>query len=168
MKKVSVVSIGTVFLFSVFIIFIWSCGNAKTVSEKSNKSAESTITETVYIREKMFIAQVNDVYLNQEDYIGKTIKLEGLFKAEQSTESDKTYCFVLRYGPGCCGSDGNAGFEVAWNKEETATKSYPQEDDWVEAVGILQTYEEDGYPYLDLDLSELNVLDKRGAEYVTQ
>jgi hypothetical protein len=120
----------------------------------------------IEIREKLFIAQTNDVYLNPEDYMGRTIKLEGLFKTQAPYEENRPpYCFVLRYGPGCCGYDGNAGFEVAWDNE---TPPYPAEDDWVEAVGGLKTYEEDGYPYLYLALSSLRVLDRRGAEYVTQ
>jgi uncharacterized membrane protein YcgQ (UPF0703/DUF1980 family) len=181
-KNLSVISIVAVFFFS-------GCGNAKTVLQKSNTAGtlsvalpmalpkdvsgkeqipvlserEQTIIE---IKEKMFIAQTNDVYLNPEDYMGKTIKLEGLFKSEQYGENAPPYCFVLRYGPGCCGYDGNAGFEVAWNGQ--AGKAYPNNDEWVEAVGVLQTYEEEGYPYLYLALSELNVLDKRGAEFVTQ
>jgi uncharacterized membrane protein YcgQ (UPF0703/DUF1980 family) len=180
MKGASIVSLIAVF-------FIIGCGNTKTVSQKANtagtlsvvlpagvsenepipvkSSAENTIIE---IKEKMFMAQTNDVYLNPEDYIGKTIKLEGLFKAEQYIENAPPYCFVLRYGPGCCGSDGNAGFEVAWNEQAAAGKAYPNIDDWVEAIGVLKTYEENGYPYLYLALSELTVLDKRGAEYVTQ
>jgi uncharacterized membrane protein YcgQ (UPF0703/DUF1980 family) len=112
----------------------------------------------------MFIAQTNDVYLNAEDYFGKTIKLEGIFKLEQYDNAD--YCFVLRYGPGCCGSDGNAGFEVAWNK--SANKTYPATDDWVEAIGVLKTYKENDYPYLYLDLTSLTVMDKRGREFVMQ
>jgi zinc transport system permease protein len=119
----------------------------------------------VEIKEKMFIAQTNDVYLNPDDYLGKTIKLEGLFKRENYGGAD--YCFVLRYGPGCCGSDGNAGFEVAWNKAAADTP-YPAAGDWVEAAGVLKTYEEDGYPYLYLDLASLTVMDRRGAEFVTQ
>jgi zinc transport system permease protein len=122
----------------------------------------------VEIREKMFIAQVNDVYLNPEDYLGKTIKLEGLFKAEEYFNKESPLCFVVRYGPGCCGNDGNAGFEVAWNNETAANRTYPKDDDWVEVVGTLQSYEEEGYPYLYLALSGLTVLDKRGAEFVTQ
>jgi len=119
----------------------------------------------IEIKEKMFISQVNDVYLNPEDYLGKTIKLEGLFKMEQGY--DKSYCFVLRYGPGCCGYDGNVGFEVSWNKDKE--KPYPGEDSWVEATGELKTYEEDGYnEFLYLDLVSLNVLDKRGQETVLQ
>jgi uncharacterized membrane protein YcgQ (UPF0703/DUF1980 family) len=132
--------------------------NARAASQASSKGI-------VEIKEKMFLAQVNDVYLNPEDYLGKTIKLEGIFKEEQGYE--KSYCFVIRYGPGCCGNDGNAGFEVAWAKEDA--RPYPAIDSWVEAAGELKMYEEDGYSqYLYLDLSSLNVLDKRGAEMVLQ
>jgi zinc transport system permease protein len=122
----------------------------------------------VEIKEKMFIAQTNDVYLNAEDYLGRIIKLEGLFKREQYLGEDAVYCFVLRYGPGCCGNDGNAGFEVAWDAPEGEEPGYPAVDEWVEAVGTLKTYEEDGYPYLYLSLSSLRVLEERGAEFVTQ
>jgi zinc transport system permease protein len=120
--------------------------------------------EIVEIREKMFIAQTNDVYLNPEDYMGKTIKLEGLFKTEAGY-GNTSYCFVIRYGPGCCGYDGNAGFEVAWDQSR---RTYPSEDAWVEAVGVLSSYEEDGFPYLYLALSDLTVKEKRGAEFVSQ
>jgi uncharacterized membrane protein YcgQ (UPF0703/DUF1980 family) len=124
--------------------------------------------KVIEIKEKMFIAQTNDIYLNAEDYLGKTIKLQGLFKQEESDTRDTPYCFVLRYGPGCCGTDGNAGFEVAWSDSYTLKPSYPKVDDWVEAAGELKYYDEDGYPYLYLALSSLKVLNKRGAEFVSQ
>ena len=95
--------------------------------------------------------------------MGKTIKLEGIF-IQEGYES-QNYCFVIRYGPGCCGNDGNAGFEVAW---EGGQADYPAPDDWVEAAGVLKTYNEDGFPYLYIALSSLRVLDVRGAEYVSQ
>jgi uncharacterized membrane protein YcgQ (UPF0703/DUF1980 family) len=145
--------------------FLCSCTrlNKNSVSGKDAGTGETR--DFVEIKEKMFIAQVNDVYLNPKDYLGKTIKLEGLFKQDHSYE--KTYSFVIRYGPGCCGNDGNAGFEVAWAAEKA--KPYPAEDSWVEATGVLKTYEENGYSdYLYLDLSSLNVLSRRGAETVMQ
>jgi uncharacterized membrane protein YcgQ (UPF0703/DUF1980 family) len=144
-------------LLAVTVLFLTaSCAKAKS---------EEQFTEVVKIKEKMFISQVNDVYLNAQDYLGKTIKLEGIFKEEQGY--DKSYCFVLRYGPGCCGSDGNVGFEVAWDNEKT--KPYPNDNSWVEATGVLKTYEEDGFmQYLYLDLASLNVLSRRGAETVMQ
>jgi hypothetical protein len=121
--------------------------------------------DIVEIKEKLFIAQTNDVYLNPEDYMGKTIKYEGIFKTLQYAGIDTPYCFVLRYGPGCCGNDGSAGFEVAWDGAG-AEGVYPDEDAWVEAMGVLKTYEEDGYPYLYLALSSLTVKEERGAEFV--
>jgi zinc transport system permease protein len=179
MKRTALVSLAALFFF-------FGCGNAKSVVQKNNTAgtlsvalpkdaaagepvAERVDTDekaVVEIREKMFIAQINDVYLNPEDYLGRTINLEGLFKLEQYGE--QSYCFVIRYGPGCCGNDGNAGFEVAWGDPSAAGGAYPDIDEWVEATGVLRTYEEDGYPYLYLALSRLNVLDTRGAEFVTQ
>jgi uncharacterized membrane protein YcgQ (UPF0703/DUF1980 family) len=141
--------------------------NGGAVEKKAAKSgAKAGGDSLVEIKEKMFIAQVNDVYSNPKDYLEKTIKLEGIFKIEQYPGIQKPYCFVIRYGPGCCGADGSAGFEVAWDKN--AQKQYPSADSWVEAVGILKSMEEDGAPFIYLDLMSLNVMDKRGREFVNQ
>jgi uncharacterized membrane protein YcgQ (UPF0703/DUF1980 family) len=125
----------------------------------NNKSANKAIVE---IGDRMFITQVNDVYLNASDYMGKTIKLEGIFKCEDP------YNFVVRYGfGGCCGADANVGFEVMWDK--TSAKAYPDADSWVEVTGVLKSHPLDSNSqYLYLDLASLNVLDKRGLEFVFQ
>ena len=117
--------------------------------------------DTIEIREKLFIAQTNDIYYNADEYIGKTIKLEGIFVSENYLGGEE-YRTVIRYGPGCCGDDGNVGFEVKWDKE------YPNPGDWVEVVGVLERYEEFENTYLRLALSSLNVLPTRGTEYVLQ
>ncbi|MDR1131141.1 MAG: hypothetical protein LBL15_01835 [Oscillospiraceae bacterium] len=123
---------------------------------------EAPFGGVVEIKEKMFIAQTNDIYYNAGDYLGKTIKYEGIFSVYEAFETGAKYYSVIRYGPGCCGIDANAGFEVVWNE------TYPEQNDWVEAVGILEEYEEEGYKYLRLALSSLTVLPARGAEYVSQ
>jgi uncharacterized membrane protein YcgQ (UPF0703/DUF1980 family) len=120
--------------------------------------------KVVEIQEKMFATQVNDVYLNTRDYLGKTIKLEGIFKCEQDNE--KSYCYVVRYGfGGCCGTDANIGFGVAWAQEKA--ESYPSAESWVEAIGVLKIDKAAGNS-LYLDLSSLSVLSRRGAEIVFQ
>jgi zinc transport system permease protein len=144
---------------ALMVLPLVSCTNKKETAAVEQGSP------VIEIKEKMFLAQTNDVYLNPNDYLGKTIKVEGLFKREQLAGSE--HCFVLRYGPGCCGSDGNAGFEVAWNRP-VPPESLPPADEWVEAVGVLSTYRENGYPYLYLALTKLSVMDFRGAEFVTQ
>jgi zinc transport system permease protein len=147
----------------------WEAGDAGGAVKHWLKPADRGLDSPVIeIKEKMFIAQVNDVYQNADDYLGKTLKIQGIFKQEHYAGIDALYCFVLRYGPGCCGTDSDAGFEVAWDTSLLPDKSYPQVDEWVEAVGTLDYYEEDGFPYLYLALSSLTVLDERGAEFVNQ
>ncbi len=127
------------------------------ISKPSDRSGE--IFE---IKEKMFIGQTNDIYQNPMDYMGKTIKYEGIFNTYEAPETGNVYYSVIRYGPGCCGTDANAGFEVEWDKK------YPKQNDWVEAIGVLGEYSEDGQKYLRLTLSSLKVLEKRGEETVLQ
>jgi uncharacterized membrane protein YcgQ (UPF0703/DUF1980 family) len=153
-KKIIIAAI----IIVVTALFLSNCSGTRKYEVSGDNILE--------IKEKMFISQVNDIYLNTEDYLGKTIKLQGLFKEEQPYEGDP-YCFVLRYGPGCCGYDGNVGFEIKWDKSRA--QPYPKVDSWIETTGILKQYEEDGYAqYLYLDLISLNVLNKRGAETVFQ
>ena len=131
--------------------FTVSCGKSKSTKD------------VVEINERMFLTRINDVYLNTEDYLGKTIKLEGIFKQEQYNEGEGPYCFVIRYGPGCWGNDGNVGFEVKWDNNKT--QPYPAAESWVEAEGLLKI---DNNTYLYLDLISLTELNKRGRETVFQ
>jgi uncharacterized membrane protein YcgQ (UPF0703/DUF1980 family) len=143
-----------------------SADNTDSANEDSiNTTAPNDSNDILEIKEKMFIAQTNDIYFNAKDYLGKTIKYEGMFQEHTVPETGVTYRSVIRYGPGCCGIDANAGFELTWPNGKT---DYPSQDDWVEAVGVLTEYEEDGSQYLRLALTSLTVLDTRGAEYVDQ
>ena len=138
-----------------------------TIALFFSASCTGNNSDVIEIKEKMFISQVNDVYLNPDDYLGKTIKLEGLFMMEYPPYiGTEPYCFVLRYGPGCCGTDGNVGFEVTWKADRKI--SYPEVNSWVEAVGELKIYSEEFYDVLYLELSSLNVKNTRGAEFVSQ
>jgi uncharacterized membrane protein YcgQ (UPF0703/DUF1980 family) len=120
--------------------------------------------EVIEIKEKMFLAQTNEIYLNAEDYLGKTIRYEGFFDQTVDETTGDVFCFVIRNGPGCCpGVDNSAGFEVQ------GLTDWLEPNDWVEVVGTLGEYEwEDGWKYLYLDVSSLQRLDVRGADYVAQ
>jgi len=148
------------------------CGNDISAANVSSEGTENTnhsdvvipapLDDVVEIKEKMFIAQTNDVYFNPEDYLGKTIRYEGIFDIYEEDVTGEIFYAVIRYGPGCCGIDGDAGFEVKWDSE------YPNQNDWVEAIGVLEEYEDNGFNYLRLALTSLTVLPTRGAEYVSQ
>ena len=147
-------------------IFSMACLMLMTYSAGGSGFAAGKPEDGVFeIREKMFIAQTLDIYLNAGDYLGKTIRYQGFFDRREDELTGETYCFVLRNGPGCChGVDNVAGFEVFWKENG----SWPKPNDWVEATGVLEGFEADGEQYLRVSLLSLNVLDVRGADYVEQ
>ena len=159
MKKAVFASILFVTILSVFVIM--GC-------EK-----KSTGPEIIEIRENMFISQINSINLNSKDYLGKTIKLEGFIK--RNHWNDKDYYFVIRNAPGCCGDDGEIGFEVSWNPDYMGSgnpmderSGFPAVNDWVEAKGELKSYRFMGTLNLFLVLSEIKVLENRGVDFVTR
>lgn len=120
--------------------------------------------EIIEIKEKMFVAQTNDVYLNTDDYLGRTIRYEGIMFSEWDEGLGRNAYYVVRYGPGCCGYDSLAGFEVTFEDGY----DYPPDNSWVEATGVVDVYERNGWPIIWVKLDSLVVKAERGAETVLQ
>ena len=122
--------------------------------------AAAAETEVLEIKEKMFVQQCNDIYFNADDYLGKTVRLEGMY-LEIATSSGETNRYVYRKTPGCCGDDGAmAGFRVLLDESPSL-----EQNEWVEATGTVEP--SSGYENVVLRLSNLKVLDTRGAEFVS-
>lgn len=146
-----------IYMIMLLIVLFCSC---------SSENEPSTEKGVMNITEKLFVQQMNELYLNPDDYIGMTVKYEGIFAFDTKYKDDVADGFVYyvyRYGPGCCGYDANVGLEIEYEGDD-----YPEYDDWVEVSGILKEKEDEyGDKYVYLYADELNVLDERGAERVT-
>ena len=164
MKKIIVI-------VAVCLLFATGCSNGNDSNAKSNvtPSSNSLTSEApsiekdkdiIEITEKLFVEKVNDIYINTKDYLGKTFKYEGMIKSYPISDTEEVFC-VIRYGPGCCGTDGDCGFEILWDKE------MPAENEWVELIGVLEEFEYEGSSYLRINAEALNVLETRGAETVS-
>lgn len=119
--------------------------------------------DTLNITEKTFIAQVTDIYENPKNYTGKTITIEGLFEADE--HGNYSHYYVYRNAPVYDPDHGHdhiqkIGFEFIYNG------SLPKENDWIEVVGVLRTYNENGRTLLTLDANSVTVSSKRGAETI--
>lgn len=129
----------------------------------SENSAVKVSGDEIDINEKMYVTWINEIYTNTDNYLGKTIRLEGMYTAETVEETNKSYYYVYRQGPGCCGNDGSmCGFEFTFDG------TMPKENDWIEVTGVLERYEEDGAEYLSLKASKVEVKSERGKEVVSQ
>jgi hypothetical protein len=117
--------------------------------------------DIVVIGERMFATQITSIRMNQRDYIGRIIQLEGIFESSMFGDHSLQVVYRRLMSDGCCAED-TVGFEVVWDGV------YPQSNSWVEAVGVLETFRRDGQNYLRLNLKSLNVLPVRGREFVTR
>lgn len=113
--------------------------------------------ELVVIRENVFLGQVREIYANSEDYLGKTIRVEGMYTTQM--RSGEPYHIVYRED-GCCG--GMVGFEFTYEKK------IPQDNDWIEVIGVLESFEHEGEELFVLRAKSVKVLSERGKEAVTQ
>ncbi len=142
-------------LLALMIVFLVGCSNNTSVEEIDSNS------DTIVISEDMYVTWINEIYVNYQDYIGKKIKLEGMYTNYYSMQDDETYNMVYRVGPGCCGNDGNmAGFKFECAGE------LPKENDWIEVEGVLDTYEAYEINNLILKDAKVKVKEERGIETV--
>ena len=129
------------------------------VNKKTDVNAQSNSDEIIQITDNFFIEQTNDVYLNINDYIGKTIKMEGLIYKYEDEEGN-TYYAVVRNTPGCCGNDGLAGIDIRYNGE------YPEVNTWVEVVGEVKAEMLYGTKIPALQVSSIEIKEE-GKTFVT-
>lgn len=166
-------------LLALLLLFTYGC-SAPSGDSAGNTSGTESLTaeqellqrrrdtsessgEVMEITEKLFTQQINFIYYNPDEYLGRTIRYEGIFDY-YTLENGEQCAYVFRYGPGCCENDANVGFEVYW-PDETQFKA--QANDWVKVTGTIQHVYHDGLQYLALELTEFEVMDERGAETVT-
>ena len=150
------------FLFAALLILV-------TCSGRNNDTDTRPVLE---IRENMFITQINYINLNSRRYLGTAIRLEGIFR-HSHREGQDTFR-VIRLGPGCCTDEEEFGFMVSWDPDFPESNifkkgiPFPNTNDWVEVVGELSSFERFGFMFFYIALRELNILDRRGAEFVSR
>jgi predicted small secreted protein len=137
-------------------------GTADAPVSHSFEAASADPDDLLVVGDKMFVGQMNDIYLNPDDYLGRTIRYEGFFTWFDNEETGQRYYCLVRNGPGCCGYDSLVGFEVDWSGEQ------PENDDWCEVEGAIDTYQEDGLDYIVIRAASLEVLPYRGLDTVAQ
>jgi len=115
------------------------------------------------ITERFFVQQVSSILQNLDTYTGRTIQLEGMFFSwgPSAPGADDMYHFVVRFMSGCCGDEGNVGFEVYMGDFESFT-----DNTWVSVTGVLEL--RDGWqPNTPmLVVTAIEALAERGQEIV--
>lgn len=165
MKTKKIIMITLLLLFIIGLVVIWigvnNYSNQKNIEKESisDNEAEDNLNNLIEVTDNYFIEQTNDMFYNVDDYIGKTIKIQGFVYSYEGNNNDKYYC-VVRNTPGCCGNDGLAGLDIRFDGR------YPKESTWVEVIGIL---EKDNVFDRDIPAIKVNTIREvpEGIKFVT-
>lgn len=90
----------------------------------------------------MVYATVYQLMINPEEYVGKTIKMEGTYYATYYEPTAKYYHYVIiQDATACCAQ----GLEFIWEDGSHAyPEEYPEDEADVTVTGIFETYTEEG------------------------
>ena len=99
----------------------------------------------------MVYAEVFNMMMSPDDYIGKTIRMTGIFTVYQDPETKQVYCGVIvEDATACCAQ----GFDLVMPEERSYPQNYPAPESEITVVGTLQadrTLEEYGMIFLRLE-----------------
>ncbi len=141
-------------LLAVFALLLLSC------SAEPTETADAP-SEGINITDENYCETVNLIHTDYEEYLGKTVTLEGVYSVYYDESNGNTYNYIFRSGPGCCAYDGDVcGFEFVYDGE------LPNEGDWIEVSGVIDAHEEEngGELLLYLNIRAESVVSQGKAE----
>ena len=102
----------------------------------------------------MVYSEVNDMMIAPENYVGKTVKMEGDFAVYYDAPTDTYYyACVVQDATACCSS--GIEFILADAGERTFPEDYPVEGQNITVVGVFDTYQDGDFTYCTLREAEL-------------
>lgn len=127
-----------------------STGRQAGVDEGALKPSETKDGIDVDLTNKsanMVYAEVYNMMVAPEEYVGKTIKMKGTFSQFHDETTDKYYfACIIKDAMACC----SQGIEFVLNKKYKFPKDYPKEGDNICVVGVFETYKEGKDTYCTL------------------
>ena len=88
------------------------------------------------IGDRFFVHQVHNILLNRQEYVGRTIRFEGIFRIVRWRAAGYDY-IVMRYTMGCCGEEPIGFFLLL----PYSLYPFPPDHAWVEITGVVEIYE---------------------------
>ena len=131
------------FLTLALVLSLGGCGS----DASENTPVDLDLTQ---LSSTMVYAEVFNMMYTPEDYVGRTVRMEGTLAVWHDTERERYYyTCIVEDATACCAQ----GVEFVWDGH--TPEEYPPEGSRVQVVGTFGTYEEDGFQYCQLEQAEL-------------
>ena len=145
-----------VLLIALTLIPLAACGHEDTAQKPAAEDAEGTAAVDIDLTALsgiMVYSEVNSMISFPDNYIGKTVKMQGQFNIYQVTDEngafipDKMFfACMIADATACCAQ----GLEFALAGEPVYPDEYPELGAEITVVGTFEWYEEDGCRYYRL------------------
>lgn len=145
-----------VLLIALTLVPFAACGGENTAQKPAAESAEGTAAVDIDLTALsgiMVYSEVNSIISFPDNYIGKTVKMQGQFTIYQATDEngafipDKMFfACMIADATACCAQ----GLEFALAGKPVYPDEYPELGAEITVVGTFEWYEEDGCRYYRL------------------
>lgn len=123
----------------------------------SKDTAESTLVDLTALSSTMVYAEVFAMMSSPEDYVGKTVKMQGIFSKGQLyaagslNDGGTVFACVIQDATACCAQ--GIPFELAG--DYTYPQDYPELGDAITVVGTFEIHQQEGMEFCRLRDAEL-------------
>lgn len=120
-------------------------------------TAESTFVDLTALSSTMVYGEVFAMMSSPEDYVGKTVKMQGIFSKGQLyaagslNDGGTVFACVIQDATACCAQ--GIPFELAG--DHTYPQDYPELGDTITVVGTFEIHEQEGMQFCRLRDAEL-------------
>ena len=132
-----------IFLSAVILFTLVSCGSAEPRSSGEIDVDLSAMSGT------MVYSEVYNMMSEPENYIGKKVRMEGLFSMVEGDSRNYFTC-IITDATACC----SQGVEFSLKGDHKYPDDYPELGDPITVVGVFETYKEGGNKYCQLKDAE--------------
>lgn len=120
-------------------------GNAD--SQASLNSTDVIDVDLTSLSSTLVYSEVYNLMVTPEDYIGKTVKMDGSFAFYHDEGTDNYYfACIIADATACC----SQGIEFVLTENYTYPDDYPEAGEEICVVGVFDTYQEGEYTYCTL------------------
>ena len=126
---------------------------ATTQQTEKSKSADGIDVDLTTLSSTAVYAEVWNMMAEPESYIGKTVKMKGIFAVyEDETTGQKYFACIIADALGCC----QQGLEFILKGEHKYPDDYPTVDSEITVTGTFETYTEDKFTYCRIKDAVMN------------
>lgn len=145
MKK----SICCILMFVIMFSFSACGGESDKTASTSSDTYDVDLTQ---LSSTMVYSEVYNMMTAPDEYIGKTVKMNGQFATYQDPKSKKMYyAVIIADATACC----TQGLEFILAGNHTYPDDYPKTGTEITVAGTFQTYDDNGNMYCHLTDAEM-------------